>query len=104
MDRFTHMVKSGNVWLKIFAHDPHHFSVRFPEFDDIRSYPGATIDYNQEQLVMFLLALDPKECLKFLKRLYEACHWTHSALVRRYRHNILLGKVWEEVMEEEKTC
>lgn len=102
MDKFTHTVmKDGMVYLRIWAYDAHHFSVRFPEFDDIRFYnTSITTEFDQEQLVMFLLALDPKECLRFLKRLYDAAQVPYVAFEHRYRHNPLLGKVWEEVIGE----
>lgn len=102
MDKFRHLVKQdGHVIMEITAYDAHHFSVRYPSFDDIRQYTGCGTDFNQDQLTMFLLALDPKECLKFLKRLYDVAYSpSYAAFENRFRHNVLLGEVWEEVIGE----
>lgn len=94
------VMQDGHVLMEITAYDSHRFSVRYPSFDDIRQYAGCGTDFNQDQLTMFLLALDPKECLRFLKRLYDASYFPSYVAFERFRHNALLGEVWEEVIGE----
>lgn len=59
-----------SIKFTIMAETPHKFQVRFPEYDYIKIRPSVSVEFNQEQLLLFLLAYDEKQCLDFAEKLF----------------------------------
>lgn len=76
----------------ITAETPHKFRVRFPEFDYIKVKPSTTVEFNQEQLLLFLLAYDEEQCCDFAETLYTnmGCD---KGYIEKMRNNSAFAKV-----------
>lgn len=81
-----------SIKFTIMAETPHKLQVRFPEYDYIKIRPSVSVEFNQEQLLLFLLAHDEKQCLDFAEKLF-----TNMGLDKQYiekmRSNPAFAKV-----------
>lgn len=98
--KFRHCVKKdGHVHFEIWAYDSQNFSVRLPEFDYIKSWPGIGTDFKRDQLLLFLLAYDRKECLRFILAMLK-----HSDRPKGMEEKIksipIFENIWDEVRKE----
>lgn len=98
MKRFRHSVKKdGHVQFEIWVEDSHTFNVRLPEFDYIRSRTGCFTEFDREQLLMFLLAYDREECLRFIIAMCE--HSDYPTPKERIKEIPVFKSIWEKVVE-----
>lgn len=77
------------IKFEIFAVGPNEFDVRFPDYDYIKNGPGMCVKYNREQLLLFLLAYDEKQCLDFIKTLHR-----NMGSDERYIEELEQNPVW----------
>ena len=101
MKRFRHRVKKdGHVHFEIWVEDSHTFNVRLPEFDYIRSRTGCSTEFERDQLLMFLLAYDREECLRFIIAMCEHSEFSEAAKEKIKAIPVFKG-IWDKVVE---TC
>lgn len=71
--KFRYCIKEKDIpciKFEILAETPHKFHVRMPQYDYIKEEPRLSVEYDREQLILFLLAYDEKQCLEFMEKLY----------------------------------
>ena len=71
--QFRHCIREKEMThtkFEIIAETPHRFHVRFPEYDYLKDNHGLVTEFNRQQLLLFLLAYDEKQCLEFMEVLH----------------------------------
>lgn len=92
MDEFRpyrHYIKEKElpfIKFEIIVETPNKFHVRFPDFDYIKMTPKLSVEYDLNQLLLFLLLYDKKQCLEFMEKLYayEGCSGEY---IKKLREN-----------------